>query len=421
MLAAAVFLASQDGPHAVTSLPPPTKQDAQHMRAVVLGLEHIDRQPDRSGDLGGTLEEWNGLLRILARSQPALAGQVTLEDGGLALAATLRLPGDIWPGRLTLRVLMPPSDSDPRPSAIRIGSLPLPPQATLWVASRVADLRFGPGSGEATLAMLKGFDIDGDRVRFDVVLPDGTEGRVSRTLLAEAVGSHLPDREDVVAYVDAFERLAEAGTLPRNGSFLPWIQATLDLAIEKADPDDPGRTLLAAFLALDRLCGSGTLARILPTDEETGRREIRSPRICGSASLHNRPDLRQHFVTAGTIRLLSNRGVAVTAGETKELSDFESTGFDFTDIAGNNSGIRFVSRLAATPPEEWPEIRAMIQQETDIIIPLHGVPGGLSPAAFRLRFGTVDSPEYRAMLDEIEARIDRLPIHARPPAPGQEG
>ena len=419
--ALALFLALQEGPDAPGRLAAPQQQDARHARDIVLALEHIDRREERSGRLEGSIEEWNGLFRILARSDPRLRAEAWVDDGALVLAASVRLPPGPGPERLSLRARMPPFDGTPRLSSLRIGRLHLPPGAALRLAAALLDRQFGQGSAEAVTSTLTGLWIDGDRVGFHLVLPPGTEGQVGRELLTGAHGRPLPGRDDVDDLIAELVRRVEDGTLQRRGSFLPWLQTAVDLAIDHADPEDPEVTLLAVFLALDRMCGSGALMRLLPEPDEAGGRRIRPPSGACRGSLRDRGDLRQHFVTAATIRLLSSRGVAVTAGEAKELSDLDSSGFDFTDIAGNNSGIRFVAQLAATPPEGWPAIRALMQSEDDVMISLQGLPRALSATAFRIRFGEVDSPAFRAVIDEIEARIDRLPVHAGAPAGAQGG
>jgi hypothetical protein len=68
----------------------------------------------------------------------------------------------------------------------------------------------------------------------------------------------------------------------------------------------------------------------------------------------------------------------------------------------------------AAPPEDWPALIARLRAESDILPRLQGLPGRMTGAAFDARFGTIDSPAYRAVLDEIEARIDALPLHAAP-------
>ena len=58
--------------------------------------------------------------------------------------------------------------------------------------------------------------------------------------------------------------------------------------------------------------------------------------------MRDRHDSRLHFITAAALKAASNRGFAVGVGEFKELYDSLSgdNGFDFTDLAANNSGIR---------------------------------------------------------------------------------
>lgn len=177
--------------------------------------------------------------------------------------------------------------------------------------------------------------------------------------------------------------------------------------------DDPERALIAGLMALNYLCGSDHFVKFFlpPRNAEEAPLPPRDG-ICQELTLRGRVDLRRHFLTAATLRVLSERGPAVVAGEAKELHDSIRGAFDFTDIAANNSGIRFATLLLDTPSSDWPALRDRIVTDGDVLVALDGIPGEMRRAEFRNRFGGLDSPAYAAMLAEIEARIDALPIHA---------
>ena len=88
-----------------------------------------------------------------------------------------------------------------------------------------------------------------------------------------------------------------------------------------------------------------------------------------------------------------------------------ASGFDFTDIVANNSGIRMSDRMMRTAHEEWPALLRLVGHEEDVIAPIEGIPTAMTRDQFAAGFGSLESPEYAAMLDRIEARIDALPLH----------
>jgi hypothetical protein len=42
---------------------------------------------------------------------------------------------------------------------------------------------------------------------------------------------------------------------------------------------------------------------------------------------------------------------------------------------------------------------------------IRGLPSFMQRAEFRARYGEPDSPRYRAQIEEIDARIDALPLY----------
>jgi hypothetical protein len=134
---------------------------------------------------------------------------------------------------------------------------------------------------------------------------------------------------------------------------------------------------------------------------------------CTEITLANRIDSKRHFITAAAIRAASNRGVSIPIGEFKELYDTISGagGFDFTDIAANNSGIRMSDLMMSQDIEQWHEILARIKSEDDLIISFDGIPGLMPEQEFKARYGDVESVRYMEVFNLIERRIDQLALH----------
>ena len=124
------------------------------------------------------------------------------------------------------------------------------------------------------------------------------------------------------------------------------------------------------------------------------------------------------MISAGLYAASSGRA-SFGMGELKELLDSNEggSGFSFDDIAADLAGARFAAAFLAAPPADWPAMLARIDDEGTAILPaLDGLPSGLSEAEFRHRYGDVDSAAYAAMVEEIRARVDALPLYAGAPA-----
>jgi hypothetical protein len=203
------------------------------------------------------------------------------------------------------------------------------------------------------------------------------------------------------------------GTLPATGSFLPYIRFALDMALESA-PDDLPNAYTAAIFALSRACGARDFTLVVGRMAAIGPDKRRWKVECDDLTLNRRVDSRRHFITAAAIEAASNRGFAISIGEFKELADSYrgGSGFDFTDIAANNSGIRMSDLFMSRPAADWPGLIDRLTAEGAVIVPFAGIPTHMDGAEFKARYTEIDSPAYAAEIARIEARIDALPLHA---------
>lgn len=413
---ALVVFALHEPERRVGPLPPPTAEDGAYARIVMQTLRHISRQPDQSGDLLGTLDQFNGLLRLLGRTYPSVAGEMRIDAGTIHIDASVRPPWGNRLGWLNVSAVVPAHQGALRLESLRVGRLALPPATTLRLLTWGVDQRFGHDYAAQTLRMLRWLEIGSAELTLGIALSDGGETVLSRPGLAELYGQGMPGVATVRSALGAFENALAEERLQTRGSLVPWLRVMLEHAAEEAAAghDDPELLLLAGLMALHQYCGARhnlvgafapSMSRELPP-----RADLTSQ--CHRVMLAERSDLRSRFVSAALIEAVSGRGVSLAAGELKELMDTSVWGFDFTDIAAHFAGTRFATLLSATPPVGWRALAARLDSEHDVMISLRGIPGALSEARFRFRFGDVDSPEYAAMIEAIEARIDALPIHA---------
>ena len=414
-LLAALVLLAVAAVETAPRVPMPTSPEARDAQAVNLLLREVQSiraAPGGRGMLVAEPEDIDGMFRLLHRAHPEIAGRARIEDDRLVIETALALGAGGRFGWINLTAVVPPFADGLVFETLRLGRIPLPPAASAAGLRRLLNSRFGAGSAPRLLAAAPEFVIAGDVLRLQVDLGDLPRGNLQRLTVGDAYGRSMPSHAEVAAFVTAFQQAAAEGHLPVNGSFVPWLHLLMDEAATTAR-DDPERALIAGLMGLNYLCGSVHFVAMFTPRRAEGEAPLPPPgEACGRPTLHGRIDLRRHFLTAATLKALSDRGPAIVAGEAKELHDSIRGAFDFTDIAANNSGIRFAALLLDSDPEGWPALRRRIRDDADILIDLDGIPGEMPGEAFRERFGTIDSPAYTAMLELIEARIDALPIHA---------
>lgn len=415
---AAAFLAlfTEDAP-LVPPQPAPSPQDVKITRGFVhqvrgRGVENRDD----GHDVSLTAEELNAVIRFGARFVRGARGVARVEDGRVIGEASLPLP---WPLRgkwLNGAAVAPPFDGVLKLDSLTVGGVALPPDLSVEAGRILANLVMGGARGDKMLRSAEAMSIDGDRLTFAMRLDDDDRGSVMRGIFGALRGDEMPDAEEIDRYYVKIRSAMEAGELKEAGSFLPYLLFTLDAALAAGRDGDLANEYTAAVFGLAKVCGARdfglVVGRLAVGDAQQFGEWSRS---CESVTFNDRIDSRRHFITAAAIKAATNRGVAITVGEFKELLDSISAGgFDFTDIAANNSGIRMSDLLMARPAEDWPELLGRIRRENDVIVPLDGIPGLMPKQEFEVRFGDMESDAFYAMLAKIEEKIDRIALH-RPP------
>jgi hypothetical protein len=207
--------------------------------------------------------------------------------------------------------------------------------------------------------------------------------------------------------VEVYERLpAEAD---RFGLLL---QAAFTMAAKRSTVQDPLLENRAAIFALAILLGHMDLEPFVGEllDPDLQRQ---ASRIIGTVTLRERRDWTRHFWVSAALVLLSNEATSDRIGLLKEQLDSQDggSGFSFADMLANFAGTRF----AAAAMRDQSSARAIQSRlangfELDAFFPpADGLPENISAAEFQNRYGGVGGPRYRALVGEINRRLDLLP------------
>jgi hypothetical protein len=200
----------------------------------------------------------------------------------------------------------------------------------------------------------------------------------------------------------------QAAGQARQGSLANALPPLFALAAARSRDNDPvteNRALLAVLGAWGSRHG---MNRLVPRERQQG--QLGRFRL----KLQRRTDFGRHFLTSAALAANSDSLLADAIGLYKEVRDSQrGSGFSFTDIAADRAGTR-LGEVAVSSPQRARQIQHRIAAgvaESDLMPPARDLPEHMSAAEFERRFGGVDSPAYRRMMAEIEARIARLPLY----------
>jgi hypothetical protein len=418
LLAVAVLLAGGlaalvlQGAPAVPPMAPPDSAATVTARAVVRRLQEARHDEAAAPVFAVSAAELPALLAVAGKLLPGLRLDGGFADGRMRLDAALPLPGGLW---LNGRVAVEPSAEGLRLSGLRLGALPLPAQAALGAALRLADAVSG-GAGLRDLeGALRDVAIGAGGIEARLAMPlaerDGISRRLQGFVRRVAVPLDVPAIDAVLAEMHAAQK---ARRLPSEGSTLAYLRFTIEAASRGAAQRPAAEAAGHALIALAIACGARSLQAL--TGTEAASPAWTQAWYCGRTSLGERGDLRQHFTISAGLEAAASLRAAAPLGELKELFDSrpEGSGFSFDDIAANRAGIAFANRLMTSPPEAWPALLAALDGEAAVLPPLDGLPSGLSAEEFERRFGSVNSAAFAAVIAEIDRRIAALSWHRVP-------
>ncbi len=413
VVVAAVIVILEPAPR-VSQHSPPSPTDVQQAKSFVRGVRTtLNTQTGAPGLLTTDLSALNAVLKLGARLVPGFRGEMQPAYDQVIGHASVPVPFTNEEQWLNVTLAAPAFEGEFTLSRAQVGPIQLPPAVTLGLLRIGANVVFGNQLGDTVTSAAKRMTIDGSNLHFTLAMDQVGGNGIMRGVFGTLRGQSMPEAEAITYYYHRIREAMESGDLPTQGSYLPYLTFTLAEAEAGAAKEGTNNAYTSALFALTLICGARDFTLVvggLVTDDiNDGKHWTTS---CANVTFNNRIDSRRHFTTAAALQAASNRGFAVSVGEFKELNDsLKAGGFDFTDIAANNSGIRMSNRFMGSKLEDWPVLRARIQNERDVIVAYDDIPQIMSETDFNTAYGDIEDPRYRAMLEHIERRIDKLSLH----------
>lgn len=356
------------------------------------------------------------LIQQASRRLGDARGRVRLQPGLAVVEASLALPATPWGGWLNLRAVLGETDALPRVQQLRIGRLPLPgwlAEAALPRLLEALDLR---AQGELAQRLVSRVSFRAQALVLAYAWPDNAEQALTTSLLPTDLQGRLRRHADQLATLGGTLAAGKSTTV----SVVQVLQPVFALAARHSpDAASALQENRAALVALAFLAAGQPLTPLLggaapaaaPASLAADRAGARAQRL-PELRLQGRPDFPQHLLISAALAAEGGGPLADAIGLYKEVADARhGSGFSFNDIAADRAGAR-LGLLARRDPLAFQARLARGLAEADLMPDVSDLPEYLSVREFQRRYGGVGTPAYQAVLREIEARLDRLPLLA---------
>lgn len=334
---------------------------------------------------------------LLSRKKLHGRARCSIRGGRLELAASIRLPLEVLPLYLNLRIVADDGAPQVRLRRIKLGDLSIPSPLVGWLAYGIA--RYSP---------LSRYSIISDHLVQETRIQNGQLRLVldwNRDVLARAEGlvTDLADKERLLAY---HQKLAEVVGQPQLRRFVrlsSLMQPLFALARERSLPDnDPIAENRALILLLGAYVNGKDITAALPAVPPP------APLASRDVLLSRRIDTAQHFMGSAALTLAGHGALVDVFGLAKEMNDTHNgSGFSFIDLAADRAGAAF-GKFAVRSGENARRVQEVLGQNSDesIFMPsTKDLPENLDSVDFGERFGDIESRRFQDLKARIDERI----------------
>jgi hypothetical protein len=320
-------------------------------------------------------------------------GALALKDDTAEIALSIALPARRY---LNLRTMVVSHEGKPHIAGARLGGLPFP----------AALLELGIARAVAASGFDKEWQLAIRALRY--VSFDAPAGGIGVTYVWEP---SILERARAAAMSDADIKRLRQGQLSfaaLAAQRAPGSRVALAEVIKATFPtagDDMALRGRATLLVLASQMAGKDLSAIVPAARNWPRGRWINITLAG------RRDLAQHFVISATLVAWAGEPVADAIGLYKELEDARrGSGFSFIDLAADRAGTRFGEALIRNPELLIDALKGDFP-DGQLLPEVADLPEFLHQPEFTRRFASPDSPQFKAMTEEIERRLDTLPLY----------
>lgn len=326
-------------------------------------------------------------------------GELRLAENSAEIRLSIPLPLALasLSSFLNLRTTLGESENKFHITEARIGSLPLPPQLLELAIDEV--MNRSPYATEWQLA-LQSFR----RLEFDATSKKIDLSYVWTPAILDKARAFVFNPADIENVRQAHAMFV--GLLASRKIMSPVDLVDVLNPMLRLKANSPLEEQRATLLVLAAYLVNKDLSSLIPEASQWPK-----PRQV-TLQLLKRDDSAQHFIISAALAAWGGEPVADAIGLYKEIADTEDgSGFSFDDLAVDRAGTRFGKVLREKPSE----IQRLLAQhpfaDSDLAPKISDLPGNINKIDFQRRFGEPGSPAYMELTNEIERRLDRIPLY----------
>ena len=357
--------------------------------------------------------DFNSLFALGHQSISELSGFVKVTHEQFAILTTIRIPHNIIGDYLNMRFNIAPSNKDLKILSMSIGKVSIPGIVARFLVSFTFDLLFGYKNGRELLHHIDSVKLtDSNMIVHVRPIPDleqYIDKMKERIKYIRDEAAIMGNPKIVKIYYSKIAEIAEKCPAEKKVSLAYFIEPIFRFALKRnGNPVDENQ---AAILALAIYFGHWRIEQLIG---EVRTDEMKQYRTKSNVVLANRIDLRLHFIISAALEILYEKNITFGIGEFKELldSDHGGSGFSFTDLAADRTGIKFAQVATSIETAKITQLLLSKDLHEDHFFPkILELPEKLSKDDFEHYFGNVQSKKYISMVQDIDKCIEGLPVY----------
>ncbi|TWX72214.1 hypothetical protein [Colwellia sp. C1TZA3] len=370
--------------------------------------------------LSVTQDEIDGLSALGHRAIPQLISNIVLikDQGFFRFSLELPLPKLIR--FLNINLTLNASQTGLDLDTAYIGSIPIPGRWLITLGELVGNHYIEEEFGSSLLNTIANLEISPSSLQLSIEIPDRMHNQNKSTIASLFA---LRDKLALFGNVDdiRFYHQALLNFVARNDnkkSLAPYITHIFSVAKKRS-------RLLGAQAAEENKAALTALVLYFGTDKfelfigdvsyYSSKQATQRLTLQRSVSLRNRVDIQKHFIYSIALQLFGNSNTSDAIGELKEFLDSNQggSGFSFADLMADRAGTRFamISTQSNKSALLVQAILAQTNSESAIIPALAELPEGITQQAFKKYYQDIQSTNYIAMLNHIDAQLLQTPLY----------
>lgn len=408
VLASAIFISALERDSIVVARSAEQVNNAESVSQLWQQLKSTLRRRNQVQHIMVRKDQIDSLLGLANRAIPRLSGQAELKSFRSELMLSYEVPYAPFGNYLNIRVAVN-AGQNLQIDSVKFGYIHIPGDWALKIVLFLADWHTDSDIASQFVEQIEKVRLFESAVVVTFLPLSDFLKQLNKLKDGLSVDQNQPLKIRTAYYMKFISRLSvtRKASFPSLSEYIKPLFS--DVQVRSLD-SDPVLENEAAILALAIYAGHHRLANLVG-DVQPSNGMVLLPDY--RPLLAGRIDLTRHFLLSAAIKILSQQGVSNAIGEFKELMDrgLGGSGFSFVDLAADMAGVRFA--LLASDPQSASQVQALLANVTDerVYFPdINGLPEGLDKTTFLQVFGTVDSTAYKAQVELIESRLNKVQL-----------